>query len=120
MKIQIKSLNICVDSVYETLFIAEYNNEIIGTVKLGYYKRKSAYLCSLYVKKEFRRKSVASKLIQKCCETVINKSDCKTVGLTVEKESNIENYLEKLYEKLGFITVYEYDDKSILMVKILR
>lgn len=78
-------------------FAATINNKVIGYIGI-YQIYKQCYITNIAVYKEYRRKGVASKLL----ETVISfskSSDFDFISLEV-RESNIVAI--NLYEKLGF------------------
>ena len=103
-----------VNSNKETKIVALYNDKIIGITGLSHVDKKSACLLSLYVDTNFRNLNVGSMIVNECVK-IAKESNCKTIGLLLDKDNNAE----KFYNKLGFLFGYEYDDKDSLMLKRL-
>lgn len=97
-----KDLNDIVNSNSVQLFIAEENNEILGTLTLVFNKIPTGdkvWIEDVVVDKAARGKGLGKKLIQFAIEYTINKNINK-INLTSSPERVAAN---KLYQKLGFI-----------------
>lgn len=97
-----KDLNDIVNSNSVQLFIAEENNEILGTLTLVFSKIPTGdkvWIEDVVVDKAARGKGLGKKLIQFAIEYTINKNINK-INLTSSPERVAAN---KLYQKLGFI-----------------
>ena len=80
------------------IFLAHFNNEILGTISLIPVNENTYEILKLGVVDEFKGLGIGRKLMQICIDLCIEKN-VKTIIL--ESSSKLENAL-KLYEKLGF------------------
>lgn len=113
---KLKYINCDSDGIPERMFVVisdDYN--IIAKVYLGYKNKKAAYIRSLFVRNCFRRKGIATLLINNCCCTAVEKG-CDTIGVLVKRQNT---GAITLYSKLEFFPVYEYEDDTILYSKKL-
>ena len=101
--------NYCKEYINKTLFIFGYieNNEIVSiaayeilkrlpTPKINNINSDIAYVCSVYTKKEFRKKGYSKLLLNEIIK------DANKRGLTRFKLSSHNEIAIKMYEKLGF------------------
>lgn len=101
--------NYCKEYINKTLFIFGYieNNEIVSiaayeilkrlpTPKINNINSDIAYVCSVYTKKEFRKKGHSKLLLNEIIK------DANKRGLTRFKLSSHNEIAIKMYEKLGF------------------
>src|SRR3989344_6230593 len=83
------------------LLVVEENKKLIGYMHTTFFKniyRKGGYVGDLFVLREFRRKGIATKLINKFIKALKNRG-YKMISLSV----NIKNKKAiKLYKKVGF------------------
>lgn len=107
------SIDDCNDS--QIVFI-DLNRNFRGTICLQYENRKSANISKLFVSPEYRRRGIATKLLNECCK-IARESGCETISLMC-LENNKE--IIKLYKANSFAFTYQYDDGYILMTKFLN
>ena len=92
------------------LLVIEENKKLIGYMHATFFKniyRKGGYVGDIFVLKEFRRKGIATKLINKFIKILKNRR-YKMISLSV----NIKNKKAvRLYKKLGF-NICNYDLKK--------
>ena len=92
------------------LLVVEENKKLIGYMHATFFKniyRKGGYVGDLFVLREFRRKGIATKLINKFIKALKNRG-YKMISLSV----NIKNKKAIiLYKKLGF-NICNYDLKK--------
>ena len=84
------------------IFVAKYNNEIIGVLEI----RNNDHISLFFVKKDFHKQGVGKKLFEKYLETIKKNSEIKTITV------NSSIYAEKIYEKLGFVKINEIQEKN--------
>jgi len=84
------------------IFVAKYNNEIIGVLEI----RNNDHISLFFVKKDFHKQGIGKKLFEKYLETIKNNSEIKTITV------NSSIYAEKIYGKLGFIKMNEIQEKN--------
>lgn len=97
-----KDLEDIVNSSSTLLFIAEENNEILGTLSLVFYKiptGNKVWIEDVVVDKATRGKGIGKELIEFAIEYAKNKN-VKNINLTSSPERVAAN---KLYQKLGFM-----------------
>lgn len=107
----VRRFDIAVDDIEETMLIALKHEQIIGTIHCGHKEKKSSYIRLLYIHKDWRKKGIATELIDHCIK-ISKESKCETLGLQVC--GNNINAIE-LYKKMGFLFSYEYDGGNLLM-----
>lgn len=92
------------------LLVIEENKKLIGYMHATFFKniyRKGGYVGDIFVLKEFRRKGIATKLINKFIKVLKNRG-YKMISLSV----SIKNKKAvRLYKKLGF-NICHYDLKK--------
>jgi GNAT superfamily N-acetyltransferase len=84
------------------IFVAKYNNEIIGVLEI----RNNDHISLFFVKKDFHKQGVGKILFEKYLETIKNNSEIRIITV------NSSIYAEKIYEKLGFIKINEIQEKN--------
>jgi GNAT superfamily N-acetyltransferase len=84
------------------IFVAKYNNEIIGVLET----RNNNHISLFFVKKDFHKQGIGKILFGKYLETIKNNSEIKIITV------NSSIYAEKIYEKLGFIKINEIQEKD--------
>jgi ribosomal protein S18 acetylase RimI-like enzyme len=82
----------------ETILVATEDDNVVGNVFLMYYGPKLQYLFRLAVKKEFRQKGIATRLIEEAMKMAV-KRKANEVGMYVDA-SNLN--LQSFYKKRGF------------------
>jgi ribosomal protein S18 acetylase RimI-like enzyme len=80
------------------IFLAHFNNKIVGTISLTPVSRDTYEILKLGVVDGFKGLGIGRKLMQTCIDICIEKH---IKIITLESSSKLENAL-KLYEKLGF------------------
>jgi ribosomal protein S18 acetylase RimI-like enzyme len=85
--------------------------QVAGRVEIRVWNRKVADFCRLFVREEFRRKSVGTSLIRQCYFLALQ-AGCEALGCEVRKD-NLEAIA--FYRRLGFSTVLEFEDNSLMM-----
>ena len=90
-------------------FIAEQNNNIIGTILAGYDGHRG-WIYSLAVEPDYRRKKIGTQLLTKAIEE-LKKQGCLKINLQITGETSP---LVDFYKTLGFIV-----EKRISMGKKL-
>lgn len=113
---EILRLNSEVDGNQSTLLIALGEGGIMGKVELMAASRQSAGIARLFVRPEHRRTGVAATLMRHAEEIALHDYSCHTVGLTLAKDNS---EARALYDRLGYMLAYEYDDGSFIMCKRL-
>lgn len=78
-------------------FIAEENGKVVGTIMIEK-RRKLGYLGTVTVHPDFRRKGIATKLM----ETAINYARKRKIANTILHVISTNNPAKGLYQKLGF------------------
>jgi len=84
-----KSIKIFLDKNSNTCFVAEYKNEIIGTIMAGNDGRRG-HIYHLMVKPEHRRKGLGKKLIEKT-EKALKKEGIGKIFLVTFKKNKTGN-----------------------------
>lgn len=104
-------------SKYSILKVAELNGQIVGYIVI----RKlfeEAEILSIAVKKEFRRRGIATKLIENILDEIKDSVKVCFLDVRVSNEAAI-----KLYEKLGFKKVgirkkyYVYPEEDAVLMR---
>lgn len=113
---EIFSIHTIVDSHDEMMIFAISGNICVGTVSLIWHGRVSACFKQLYVSPGFRRRGVATQLIDKCCYFA-KLGGCRSIGLSLDSK-NLDIF--PLYEKNGFQFSYQYDDGSHLLTRQIQ
>ncbi len=102
------------------IFLAHYNNEIVGTVTLSPLENNTFEIMKLGVIGAYKRLGIGRKLMQICID-VCHKKEVKLV--TLETSSKLVKAI-KLYEKFGFsrveITASYYESADVKMELKLR
>lgn len=115
-------LNILANLHYETFFLAEFNNKVIGYIISIIRKNYLGHIISIAVDPLYRRTGIASKLMEKI-EDHLRRKGIFVLRLEV-KVSNLS--ARKFYLKLGFKEGYiiprYYRDgtPAVVMFKLLR
>jgi GNAT superfamily N-acetyltransferase len=98
------------------LLIVVAEGVMLGKVTLIAASRQSAGIARLFVRPDMRRIGVATALMERAHEIALHDYDCQTVGLTLAKDNS---EARALYDRLGYVLAYEYDDGSFIMCKRL-
>ena len=102
------------------IFLAHYNNEIVGTVTLSPLENNTFEIMKLGVIDAYKRLGIGRKLLQTCMD-ICYKKEVKLI--TLETSSKLVNAI-KLYEKFGFvhteITASYYESADVKMELKLR
>jgi putative acetyltransferase len=102
------------------IFLAHYNNEIVGTVTLSPLENNTFEIMKLGVIDAYKRLGIGRKLMQICID-ICQKKDVKLI--TLDTSSKLVNAIN-LYEKLGFvhaeITTSYYESADVKMELKLR
>ena len=106
-----KSIKIFLDKNSNTCFVAEYKNEIIGTIMAGNDGRRG-HIYHLMVKPEHRRKGLGKKLIEKT-EKALKKEGIGKIFLVTFKKNKTGNIF---WENNGYEIRNDlnYRDKRII------
>jgi GNAT superfamily N-acetyltransferase len=84
------------------IFIAKYNNEIIGVLET----KNNDHISLYFVKKDFHGQGIGKKLFQYFMETIRNNNEIEIITV------NSSIFAEKIYSKLGFIKLDEIQEKN--------
>ena len=102
------------------IFLAHYNNEIVGTVTLSPLENNTFEIMKLGVIGAYKRLGIGRKLLQTCID-VCQEKEVKLI--TLDTSSKLVNAI-KLYEKFGFIhveiTTSYYESADVKMELKLR
>jgi ribosomal protein S18 acetylase RimI-like enzyme len=102
------------------IFLAHFNDEIVGTVTLNPLENNSFEIMKLGVIAAYKRLGIGRKLLQTCMD-ICYKKEVKLI--TLETSSKLVNAI-KLYEKFGFvhteITASYYESADVKMELKLR
>lgn len=95
-----------VDSIYTKFFTAILDDEIIGTVELGFinYKKKECKICRFLIGEKYRNKGYGTEISKFLINYAFNELNMNKVLLHV---SSINTSAKKCYEKVGFTVVEE-------------
>lgn len=111
------------DTIYTKFFTAILNNEIIGTVELGFinYKIKECKICRFLLGEKFRNKGYGTEISKFLINYAFNELNMNKVLLNVSS-SNI--CAKKCYEKVGFTVIEEkitnHNGATALKMEILK
>lgn len=112
-----------IDSIYTKFFTAVLDDEIIGTVELGFinYKKKECKICRFLIGEKFRNKGYGTEILNFLINYAFNELNMNKVLLNVLSK-NIS--AKKCYEKVGFTVIEEKSTNqnglSVLKMQILR
>jgi putative acetyltransferase len=102
------------------IFLAHYNDEIVGTVSLSPLENNTFEIMKLGVIDGYKGLGIGRKLMQICIDICQNK---EVKLITLDTSSKLQNAI-KLYEKLGFvhvqITASYYESADVKMELKLR
>jgi putative acetyltransferase len=102
------------------IFLAHYNDEIVGTVSLSPLEKNTFEIMKLGVIDGYKGLGIGRKLMQICIDICQNK---EVKLITLDTSSKLQNAI-KLYEKLGFvhvqITASYYESADVKMELKLR
>ena len=102
------------------IFLAHYNDEIVGTVTLSPLENNTFEIMKLGVIDAYKRLGIGRKLLQICID-ICHEKDVKLI--TLDTSSKLVNAI-KLYEEFGFvhteITVSYYESADVKMELKLR
>ena len=102
------------------IFLAHYNNEIVGTVTLSPLENNTFEIMKLGVIDAYKRLGIGRKLLQICID-ICHEKDVKLI--TLDTSSKLVNAI-KLYEEFGFvhaeITTSYYESADVKMELKLR
>ncbi len=85
--------------------IAEYQNEVMGTLFAALVPQGYLYIGDVFVHPDFRRKGVATSMLFKLKNEWVKSNRVKTIWLQVEK---VNTKALDLYHKLGMKKLYDY------------
>jgi ribosomal protein S18 acetylase RimI-like enzyme len=83
------------------IFLAHYNDEIVGTISLSPLEKNTFEIMKLGVIDGYKGLGIGRKLMQICIDVCLNK---EVRLITLDTSSKLQNAI-KLYEKLGFVHV---------------
>lgn len=96
--------------------IALENGEFIGSIMLDYdIFKDEVHLFNLFVKEEFRKRGIATALMDRAILNIIDK-EYKSIYLTWCSEDS-EGWALDWYKKLGFIILRNSEDRGLILVK---
>jgi ribosomal protein S18 acetylase RimI-like enzyme len=106
-----KSIKVFIEKNPNTCFVAEYNDEIIGTIMAGNDGRRG-HIYHLMVKPEHRKNGLGKKLLEKT-EKALKKEGIRKIFLAAFKKNKIGNMF---WENNGYKTRKDlhYRDKRII------
>lgn len=95
-----------IDSIYTKFFTAVFDDEIIGTVELGFinYKKRECKICRFLIGEKYRNKGYGTEISKFLTNYAFNELDMKKVLLHV---SSMNISAIKCYEKVGFTVIEE-------------
>lgn len=104
---------------FSSIMVYEIENKIVGFINYNIIYNR-AEIDYIYVDKDYRRKNIASELLQFCIDDVIT-SGCINISLEVNEHNAMGI---GLYQKFGFDKVakrarYYHGEDALLMVKTL-
>ena len=98
-----KSLHKVIDDPNGILLVAEYNNQVVGFIHQVFFMDPlhaghNSDITNLFVKEKFRRKGIASSLVQKAIEDAKRREVVEIHVTTRESNQKAINF----YQELGF------------------
>lgn len=98
-----KSLHEVIDDPNGILLVAEYNNQVVGFIHQVFFMDPlhaghNSDITNLFVKEKFRRKGIASSLVQKAIEDAKRREVVEIHVTTRESNQKAINF----YQELGF------------------
>ena len=111
------------DYIYTKFFTATLNDEIIGTVELGFinYKKKECKICRFLIGEEFQNKGYGTEISKLLIDYSFNELQMNKVSLNV---SNFNTSAIRCYEKAGFSLIDDNDkiesSRSTFKMEIIR
>lgn len=95
-----------IDSIYTKFFTAIIDDEIIGTVELGFinYKKKECKICRFLIGEKYRNQGYGTEISKLLINHAFNELNMNKVLLHVS--SNNTN-AKRCYEKVGFTVIEE-------------
>lgn len=104
---------------FSSIMVYEEKNKIVGFINYNIIYNR-AEIDYIYVDKDYRRKNIASELLQFCIDDALT-SGCLNITLEVNEHNDIGI---SLYQKFGFEKVakrerYYHGEDALLMVKNL-
>jgi GNAT superfamily N-acetyltransferase len=109
--LEIKKLDVILDGIEYSKFIALVEDQFIGCVDLQIQTATSASFRALFVHEDYRHQEIGFKLIL-ACEQAAEKAGCKYLGAQVDR-GNLD--VLPFYEKLGFMPCYQHDDGTLII-----
>lgn len=112
-----------IDSIYTKYFTAILDDEIIGTVELGFinYKKRECKICRFLIGEKFRNKGYGTEISIFLINYAFNELDMNKVLLHV---SSMNISAKKCYEKVGFTVIEEKNTNrngiSALKMELIR
>ena len=85
---------------YRVEFVRAFDNKVLGVVGLNSFGVNSFLATNLHVRPSFRRRGIASALLQ-TCENIC-KNHCRNLLLYVDKDNSDCDYLTTFYQRRGF------------------
>lgn len=95
--------------VLKSFFVYEEGGEVVGCCSLEIYSQKLAEVRSLVVSADYRKRSLGSRLIQKCLDEACKNGIYQVVAVTDKCT---------LFGKFGFKT--ELDEKQVMFKKLTQ
>jgi len=94
------------DTIYTKFFTAVLDDEIIGTVELGFinYKKKECKICRFLIGEKFRNKGYGTEISKFLTNYGFNELNMNKILLHV---SSFNTAAKKCYEKVGFTVIDE-------------
>lgn len=92
------------DSIYTKFFTATLNDEIIGTVELGFinYKKKECKICRFLIGDNYRNKGYGTQITKLLLNYAFNDLNMSKVSLHI---SSYNIAAKRCYEKAGFAVI---------------
>lgn len=108
---EIISMEVRVDGVHETQFLAMHEGQCVGRVGVKAHGLKVATVRQLYVAPEHRGKGLGKLLVNRCLELAAQ-CNCWAINLSVAKDNR---GVLPFYYLLGFKVCVEWEDGELTM-----
>ncbi|MFA9423744.1 MAG: GNAT family N-acetyltransferase [Sedimentibacter sp.] len=107
------------DTIYTKFFTAFIDNEIIGTVEIGFidYKKKECKICRFLLEENSRNKGYGTEISKSLINYAFDKLNMNKVSLHVSS-NNVS--AKKCYEKAGFTLAEEQNKKASLKMELFN
>lgn len=107
MKPEIISLEVLVDGVNETQFLAMHEGQCVGRVGVKAEDLLVASVRQLFVKEEFRGQGLGKELMARCI-VLAEECECWAINLSVARDNR---KVVPFYRKLGFHVCVAFEDE---------